>query len=200
MSYNHKIIDQKFHLKGLINKTVCQQLIKFYEDNKHMAGPEESYKFEHDKKIKDNFSCLNISYLRNNKGFEEPYKIILNYLRIVLANYENFVRTTLCPSFKNIFMTNTNNIRILKYDIGQCIKDHSDIDGFTRGSLTINLNDDYEGGEFRFFGGQEKVKLSRGEAMLFPAEPIWIHGTEPITKGVRYSINCFLRMNDEVRQ
>ena len=28
--------------------------------------------------------------------------------------------------------------------------------------------------------------------MIFPAEPIWIHGTEPITKGVRYSINCFL--------
>ena len=28
--------------------------------------------------------------------------------------------------------------------------------------------------------------------MLFPAEPIWIHGTEPITKGTRYSINCFL--------
>jgi len=28
--------------------------------------------------------------------------------------------------------------------------------------------------------------------MLFPAEPIWIHGTEPITKGIRYSINCFL--------
>jgi hypothetical protein len=29
--------------------------------------------------------------------------------------------------------------------------------------------------------------------MLFPAEPVWIHGTEPITKGARYSINCFLR-------
>ena len=28
--------------------------------------------------------------------------------------------------------------------------------------------------------------------MLFPAEPVWIHGTEPITKGARYTINCFL--------
>ena len=58
----------------------------------------------------------------------------------------------------------------------------------------INLNDDYEGGEFRFFDGQEKLHLSAGEAMLFPAEPIWIHGTEPITKGARYTINCFLRL------
>ena len=28
--------------------------------------------------------------------------------------------------------------------------------------------------------------------MIFPAEPIWVHGTEPITKGTRYCINCFL--------
>ena len=55
-------------------------------------------------------------------------------------------------------------------------------------SLTINLNDDYEGGEFRFFGGQVKVNLSAGEAI-----PLWIHGTEPVTKGARYTINCFLR-------
>ena len=32
-----------------------------------------------------------------------------------------------------------------------------------------------------------------GDAMIFPAEPIWIHGTEPITKGIRYSVNCFLK-------
>ena len=40
MSYDYKIIDQKYHLKGLINSnTFANQLIKFYEDHKHMAGP-----------------------------------------------------------------------------------------------------------------------------------------------------------------
>jgi hypothetical protein len=29
--------------------------------------------------------------------------------------------------------------------------------------------------------------------MIFPAEPIWIHGTKPILSGTRYSINCFLK-------
>jgi predicted 2-oxoglutarate/Fe(II)-dependent dioxygenase YbiX len=38
-----------------------------------------------------------------------------------------------------------------------------------------------------------KEKFKTGDAMIFPAEPIWIHGTEPITKGVRYSVNCFLQ-------
>ena len=38
-----------------------------------------------------------------------------------------------------------------------------------RGSLTINLNDDYEGGEFRFLWWVKlKLSLKTGEAMLFP--------------------------------
>ena len=126
----------------------------------------------------------------------DPYdyfNLILKYLKIVLVNHAMYVRNNLCPTYENTFMTHTDNIRIIKYDVGQLIKDHSDVTQNIRGSLTINLNDDYEGGEFRFFGGQVKVSLSTGEAMLFPGEPLWIHGTEPITKGARYAINCFLR-------
>ena len=197
MSYDHKIIDQKYHLKGLINKDICNKLIKFYEDHKHMTIEESSYKFkenlEDNKHELDNCSFLNISKLRDEEDFDKPYKIILKYLRIVLTNYDMYIRNNLCPTYQNTFMTHTDNIRIIKYEVGKCIKDHSDVDTNIRGSLTINLNDDYEGGEFRFFGGQVKLNLSAGEAMLFPAEPLWIHGTEPVTKGARYTINCFLR-------
>jgi hypothetical protein len=200
MSYDHKIIDQKYHLKGLLNKEICNQLIQFYEDHTHMTNMEKSLKFnkdmEHNKWEWDNFKLLNISVLRNEKDFQEIYEIILKYLRIVLTNYEIYIRNNFCPSFQNTYMTHTKNIRIIKYDVGHFIKDHSDVDDNVRGSLTVNLNDDYEGGEFRFFGGLEKVNLSAGEAMLFPAEPIWIHGTEPVTKGSRYSINCFLRQGE----
>ena len=89
-------------------------------------------------------------------------------------------------------ISDSYNIRILKYEKGQSIKDHIDVAGSIRASCTLNLNEDYEGGEFRFFNGQEKISFKTGDALIFPAEPIWIHGTEPITKGVRYSINCFL--------
>ena len=80
--------------------------------------------------------------------------------------------------------------------MGQSIIDHSDVDYRTRASCTLNLNEDYEGGEFRFFNGQIKESFKTGDAILFPAEPIWIHGTEPIIKGTRYAINCFLHMNE----
>ena len=197
MSYDHKIIDQKYHLKGLISPAVCNQLIKFYEDNKNLSLPEDSYKFGEDKtKNKqeiDNFNCLNLSKNMDKEGFKDTSNLILKYLKIVLVNHAMYVRNNLCPTFENTFMPHTANIRIIKYDVGQLIKDHSDVTQNIRCSLTINLNDYYEGGEFRFFGGQVKVSLSAGEAMLFPGEPLWIHGTEPITKGSRYTINCFLR-------
>jgi hypothetical protein len=162
-----------------------------------MTVQENSYKFNeniNDNNYElDNCSFLNVSKLRDEKDFDEPYNIIVKYLRIVLVNYEIYIRNNFCPTYQNTFMTNTDNIRIIKYEVGKFIKDHSDVGQNIRGSLTINLNDDYEGGEFRFFGGLEKLSLSTGEAMLFPAEPLWIHGTEPITKGARYTINCFLR-------
>jgi len=197
MSYDHKIVDQKYHLKGLVNRDVCNQLIKFYEDNKNLSLPEGSYKFgdniEKNKREVDNCNFLNLSKNTHRESFKDTFNLILKYLKIVLVNHAMYVRNNLCPTYENTFMTHTDNIRIIKYDVGQLIKDHSDVTQNIRGSLTINLNDDYEGGEFRFFGGQVKVSLSAGEAMLFPGEPLWIHGTEPITKGARYAINCFLR-------
>ena len=197
MSYDHKIIDQKYHLKGLINKNICNELIQFYEDNLSDVVKEGSYKFNQDSslntKVEDNCGFLNISLHKNEKKYEQAYTTILKYLRIVLVNHEIYIRNNFCPTYENVFMNKTDKIRIIKYEVGESIKDHTDVDQTNRGSLTINLNDDYEGGEFRFFGGQVKVTLSAGEAMLFPAEPLWIHDTEPITKGARYTINCFLK-------
>jgi predicted 2-oxoglutarate/Fe(II)-dependent dioxygenase YbiX len=111
----------------------------------------------------------------------------------MIANYVLHIKTKkICPDFNDILIKSSYNIRILKYNVGSFISDHSDVDKNIRASCTLNLNEDYEGGEFRFFDGQIKESFKTGDAMIFPAEPIWVHGTEPITKGTRYCINCFL--------
>ena len=38
-----------------------------------------------------------------------------------------YVRNNLCPTYENIFMHYTDNIRIIKYGVGQSIKDHTDV-------------------------------------------------------------------------
>ena len=57
--------------------------------------------------------------------------------------------------------------RLLKYGPGNKIHPHTDHDPLTYGSVTFNLNDDYTGGEFKFFNGKYTVKLKRGEMMIW---------------------------------
>tara|TARA_R110000850_G_scaffold33596_2_gene91361 strand:- start:64 stop:666 length:603 start_codon:yes stop_codon:yes gene_type:complete len=193
MSFDHKITDLKFHIDKLVPKDVCQYFINFYENNNQHSKPETSYKYKTKKKEEDNYGCINLTALYvKDKTFEEPLNVAKKYISIMLTNYELYMKNNLCPTFDITNISKTSNIRILKYKKGDYIKDHIDYDGTIRAACTLNLNESYKGGEFRFFDGQVKHSFKTGDAMLFPAEPIWIHGTEPVTKGIRYSINCFL--------
>ena len=193
MSYNYKISDLKFHINKLIPKNVCNYFIDFYENNSDFSLMENSYKFKTQKQEQDNYKSLNLTKLsQKDKKYKKPLELAKKYISIMITNYVLHIKKNICPSFNEHLICKSHNVRILKYEKGQCIKDHSDILGDIRASCTLNLNEDYQGGEFRFFDGKIKHSFKTGDAMLFPAEPIWIHGTEPITKGVRYSINCFL--------
>ena len=180
MSFNNKITDLKFHVDNLVAKDICKYFIDVYENNSKHA-------------YTDNFKCIDLTKLSlEDKNFIKPLNLAKKYISIMITNYVLHIQKTICPTFTNNLIANSHNVRILKYDKGQFIKDHCDVNGSIRASCTLNLNEDYEGGEFRFFNGQIKHSFKTGDAMIFPAEPIWIHGTEPITKGTRYSINCFL--------
>lgn len=80
--------------------------------------------------------------------------------------------------------------RLLCYDEGARIHPHIDWGHSTHASCTINLNDDYTGGEFAFFNGKHVVHLGKGDAMIWPADPFWVHEVRPIKSGKRYSTNC----------
>ena len=189
----HKITDLKLHIDKLVPKDLCRYFIDFYENNSKHSHPETSYKFKTKRIEEDNFKCINLTHLSlHDSDFIKPLQLAKRYIHIMIANYALHIQKNICATFDTNLISESDNIRILKYEKGQCIKDHSDVGGTIRASCTLNLNEDYEGGEFRFFDGQIKHSFKTGDAMIFPAEPIWIHGTEPITKGTRYSINCFL--------
>jgi hypothetical protein len=194
MSFNHEIKNLKFHINKLVPKDVCRSFIDYFENNSKYYGIEKSYK-NNSKEIEfDNFTCINLNTVpKTDKKAVELFTLARLYISIMITNYVLHIKKDICPTYNVNFISKTSNIRILRYEKGQCIKDHCDVGDRIRASCTLNLNEDYEGGEFRFFNGQIKHSFKTGDAMIFPAEPIWDHGTEPITKGVRYSINCFLQ-------
>tara|TARA_R110000850_G_scaffold256379_1_gene382251 strand:- start:822 stop:1418 length:597 start_codon:yes stop_codon:yes gene_type:complete len=194
MTYNHKISDLKYRINNLVPKNICQKIIDIFEKYPELSFPEASYKFKTKRHEEDNFKCLNLSMIQNpNEDILYALNEAKKYISIMIANYVLYIKSKkISPTFSDKLISSSSNIRILKYGVGQCIKDHTDVAPGIRASCTLNLNENYEGGEFTFFDGQIKEVFKTGDVMLFPAEPIWIHGTEPITKGTRYSINCFL--------
>tara|TARA_R100000935_G_scaffold52073_1_gene79033 strand:- start:675 stop:1289 length:615 start_codon:yes stop_codon:yes gene_type:complete len=193
--FDYKIGDLKYQIDGLVPKDVCNYFINFYKENenKSLIIKEESYKFKSNTIEPDNFNSLNLSEISlTNDSFIKPLELAKKYVAIMITNYVLHIQKNICPTFNMNYVTQTQNIRILKYKEGEFIGDHSDMDEKIRASCTLNLNEDYEGGEFRLFNGREKLSFKTGDALFFPAEPIWIHGTEPIKSGTRYSINCFL--------
>jgi len=55
-------------------------------------------------------------------------------------------------------------------------------------SLSLILNDDYDGGDFAFFEGQHIVKKQRGSVVAFPSNFCFPHAITPVSNGDRHAI------------
>ena len=94
------------------------------------------------------------------------------------------------------------SMQIGKYSKGCFYDYHTDGDGVTvydspenkwlnnktrKLSMSIFLNDNYEGGEFTFFGDDEEKSIrGKGTVLVFPS--YLYHCVEEVTKGNRYSL------------
>jgi hypothetical protein len=193
---NLKIKDLIYRQNNFVPKDKCEYFINIFKKYKDKATFESSLKYleeeKHYQKV-DNFKCLNLSKLYEIDDIKEATDLAVFYISLMVLNYTNFLKINISKAITDRFICNTSNIRILKYSEGEQIVDHLDMDHSTRASCTLNLNENYEGGEFTFFSGKHIETFKTGDSMIFPAEPIWIHGTKPILSGTRYAINCFLK-------
>ena len=83
---------------------------------------------------------------------------------------------------------------LLRYREGQFYIQHTDhfAEQPRTLSCTICLNDDYEGGEFAFFDRKIKMKLNKGDILMFPSGFMYPHEVMPVIKGNRYNIITWL--------
>jgi len=116
--------------------------------------------------------------------------IVNNYIHKFLQDITSFT-----------FWNGKSEFFYLKYPTGSDGMDtHIDhvrniFDGANRGipilSIASSLNDDYEGGELLFWD-DTKIKLNKGEVLIFPSIFLYPHKIMPITKGDRYSFVKFI--------
>ena len=193
-----KIKDLIYRQNNLVPKDKCKYFVDTFEKYKDKSDFESSLKYTEEAKKnereRDNFKCLNLSdFYKTDIEIKKAADLASFYISLMILNYTNFLKVNISKFITDRYINKTSNIRILKYSVGEQIIDHLDVNSNTRASCTLNLNEEYTGGEFTFFSGKHIETFKTGDAMIFPAEPIWIHGTKPILSGTRYSINCFLK-------
>lgn len=92
--------------------------------------------------------------------------------------------------FKKCNIEEDSGYDLLRYKTGQFYSEHKDSykDRPRAISCSFALNDDYEGGEFAFFGRELVYKLNKGSCIMFPSNFMYPHEVMPVTSGTRYSI------------
>jgi len=101
----------------------------------------------------------------------------------------------------NFEISSCEPMQITKYKKNGHYDFHQDGNGFSRYdspenkflhsrtrklSMTIVLNEDYEGGEFEFFDDKNLIKEKMGTIIVFPS--YMVHKVRPVIKGIRYSL------------
>ena len=84
-----------------------------------------------------------------------------------------------------------SGFHILKYQDNGKYKEHVDdfgVNAFRRLSISLQLNDDFVGGEFSFFADQYRVKLKKNQALIFPSTWMYPHQVLPVTSGTRWAV------------
>jgi len=136
-------------------------------------------------------NVLGYSLQKNLISDKVYFKHIQDFITIHYSHYK--------IKFPQIETSNINQIDLLKYEPGGKYEPHLDHSFNTQRTLSciINLNDDYEGGDFIFYkqnlkDEMKRVKCKKGTVLFFPSSFLYPHKIEPITKGTRYSIVSWL--------
>lgn len=132
-----------------------------------------------------NISCDD-TLKKNYEKRKEIDSMIQNSVSTVIKKY--------VQTHKNFSIDIDTGYKLLKYDEGNFYIEHTDSFKHEQRSLScsLQLNDDYIGGEFSFFARQLLFKNKKGSAIVFPSNFMYPHEIIPVTKGTRYSIITWL--------
>ena len=76
-----------------------------------------------------------------------------------------------------------------------CLTDYEKRYNFKTNKIGF-FNDDYEGGELWFPYLNLKFKAQKGDVIFFPSTYIYAHGSQPVTKGTKYSAVTMYNYNE----
>ena len=120
--------------------------------------------------------------------------IVFESVRNEITNYNNLI-----PTFRIDIDT---GYQLLRYKEGEFYVQHTDSFKEQQRSLScsLQLNEDYDGGEFALFDREMMIRTKPGSAIVFPSNFMYPHEIMPVIKGTRYSIITWLVLNISITE
>jgi len=183
--YLPKLIDYIRIYKNIVSPELCDKILAEYKKceewrNARVGGAgqiRKDIRNVRDINISDPFTIGVNSEVRQYIDIE-LYKITVD----LLEKYKKFAPHSI--------ITSDSGYTLLEYETGCYYTQHTD--HFSTHPRTIscslNLNDDYTGGEFTFFDGTVSYTLGKGDVIMFPSNFMYPHEIKSVSSGTRYSI------------
>ena len=170
----NKLSDYVRCYENLIDKDLCKKIIN-QKDLSFVSATTGDIKLSYIRK------CYTVKL--NNKFDKNIFDIIGKIINKYKNEFKYF------GTGETIEDTGYEHLLYLGSDKGE-YQEHVDHDDLYPRVLSCSLilNDNYEGGDFSFFGGKYIVPKKAGSAVVFPSNFCFPHAVQPVTKGNRHSI------------
>lgn len=195
-----EIVDKKELIPGaMLYKTPREQSLEVLEEVKRVTQdfwkPAGVYAGLNKSTINTEVrTCFNYFLVNKTQecGEQDPTVILYH-------TFENCFKTVVDDMQMHYDFINLTSdpINLLRYEVGGMFKKHLDDSWGTprTASLSMILNDDFEGGDFEFNRFNLRVKAQAGDIIAFCAAFPYQHEVHTVTKGTRYSAVKWYRFN-----
>ena len=174
------------HYKNIVSDSLCDNIISTdfnyskstYSTHKGLSPNKERVKMDE------------IWIRKDHVFYEELNHAVTN----VAERYSKEVK----KAKRDFTVHKTTDFRVNKYEKGGYMSLHCDNIhhshgqqyGYPQASVLLFLNDDFEGGEF--IVSELRLKIEKGDAIIFPSNFMFPHEVKEVTKGTRWSIVSWL--------
>jgi predicted 2-oxoglutarate/Fe(II)-dependent dioxygenase YbiX len=117
-----------------------------------------------------------------------------NLLKSIIWDAMKFYSKTNYTATNDLVMQQINDLSVLKYETGGHYKIHTDHYKTNPRMLSaiLLLNNDYKGGELKFFSPlgepMKEIEVAPGRLIIWPSTFLYPHKIEPVLEGTRYSV------------
>ena len=182
VSYKNVMEDTDGFIKKI--EDLIDSKILIWYDAHQSSGPDDKSKIE--KSSRNCLACSLPSY-RNQKPIQEDeiYKLSKYIDSQLLPVYSDYVQ-----KYSANHWPINEGWQLLKYGANNYFVNHyDDSKQYPRTiSTSFYLNDDFEGGEIEFPRFNLKIKPTKNQMIMFPANYVYNHIVHPVTSGIRYTV------------